>query len=138
MEYTSTRLGTGRVSGEIIAGIESVEATKRGIDRIVDAGAFPTVCIFRPTVGSEMENVAPPDPEAMKEVFAHLYEACRRGSIPIGILPIDVSLVVQPEEASELAAPSFAKSLYELRNRTLRQIARPYVRWKMRPAGQAA
>jgi len=40
MEHTSKRLGKGRVSGEIIAGIESVEATKRGIDRIVKADAM--------------------------------------------------------------------------------------------------
>ena len=78
MEYTSRKLGRGRVSGEIIAGVEPIEATKRGIDRIVNAGAFPTVCIFRPTIGSEMEDVPPPDPEAMKEVFAHLHQTCRR------------------------------------------------------------
>jgi len=40
MEYTAKKLGRGRVSGEIIAGVESMEATKRGIDRIVSAGAF--------------------------------------------------------------------------------------------------
>lgn len=130
MEYTARKLGKGRVSGEIIAGIESIEATKRGIDRIVNAGAFPTVCIFRPTIGSEMENVPPPDPEAMKEVFAHLYESCRRARIPIGILPIEVSLVVQPEEAAGLADPSFDASLYRWRNRFLRNAARPYVAWK--------
>ncbi len=133
MEYTSRRLGKGRVSGEIIAGIEPIAATKRGIDRIVNAGAFPTVCIFRPTIGSEMEDVPPPEPGPMKEVFAYLYEACRRAAIPIGILPIEVSLVVQPEEASALVASSLSNTIYELRNRTLRQIAQPYVRWKMRP-----
>jgi len=131
MEYTARHLGKGRVSGEIIAGIEPIEATKRGIDRIVNAGAFPTVCIFRPTTGSQMEHVPPPDPAAMKEVFAYVYEACRRASIPIGVLPIDVSIVVQPDEAAALAGPSVANTLYGLRNRTLRQIARPYVRWKM-------
>jgi hypothetical protein len=133
MEFTSLRLGKGRVSGEIIAGVESIAATKRGIDRIVDAGAFPTVCIFRPTIDSEMQDVPPPDPEAMKEVFAYLYEACRRASIPIGILPIEVSLVVQPEEAGALVEPSFGKTMYSLKNRALRQIARPYVAWKLRP-----
>jgi hypothetical protein len=133
MEYTSKRLGKGRVSGEIIAGIESIESTKRGIDRIVNAGAFPTVCIFRPTIGSEMENVPPPDPQSMREVFAYLYEACRRAAIPIGILPIEVSLVVQPEEASALAASGLSNTLYSWRNRALRQIARPYVQWKRRP-----
>ena len=130
MEHTAKLLGKGRVSGEIIAGIESIEATKRGVDRIVNAGAFPTVCIFRPTIGSEMEDTPPPDPEAMKDVFAHVYESCKRAGIPIGVLPIEVSLVVQPEEASALVDSGF--SLYNLRNRFLRQIARPYVAFKKR------
>ncbi|HKB80332.1 MAG TPA: hypothetical protein VKH35_11505, partial [Thermoanaerobaculia bacterium] len=131
MEYTASKLGKGRVSGEIIAGVEPIESTKRGIDRIVDAGAFPTVCIFRPTIGSEMENDPPPNPEEMKEVFAYLYDRCRRGGIPIGVLPIEVSLVVQPEEGEALVEPSIGSALYRLRNRVLRQMARPYVAWKL-------
>jgi hypothetical protein len=133
MEYTAKALGRGRVSGEIIAGVEPVAATKRGIDRIVDAGAFPTVCIFRPTIGSEMESVPSPDPEAMKEVFAYLHEACRRTGLPVGILPIEVSLVVQAEEAAALVPPTLATRAYRAKNWALRQLARPYVTWKMRP-----
>jgi len=138
MEYASKRLGRGRVSGEIIAGLEAVGSTKRGIDRIVAAGAFPTVCIFRPTIGSELENAPPPDPWAMREVFAHLYEACRDAGLPIGILPIEVSLVVQPEEAAGLAAPSISSLAYEWKLRALRALARPYVAWKRRPARRPA
>jgi hypothetical protein len=134
MEYTAKKLGRGRVSGEIIAGVESIEATKRGIDRIVAAGAFPTVCIFRPTIGSEMENVPPPDPEAMKEVFAYLHESCRRARLPVGILPIEVSLVVQPEEAAGLVAPTLQDHIYAARNWSLRQLARPYIAYKKRPS----
>jgi len=138
MEYTASKLGKGRVSGEIIAGVEPVEATKRGIDRIVDAGAFPTVCIFRPTLGSEMEHIPPPDPEAMKEVFSHLYESCRRGGIPVGVLPIEVSLVVQPEETVDLVNGGFSTSVYEMKNWTLRQLAKPYVAWKQKPSVRSA
>lgn len=134
MEYTAKKLGLGRVSGEIIAGVESIEATKRGIDRIVSAGAFPTVCIFRPTVGSEMEDVSPPDPEAMKEVFAYLHETCRRAGLPVGILPIEVSLVVQPEEAAGLIEPTLQDHIYAAKNWSLRQLARPYIAYKKRPA----
>jgi solute carrier family 13 (sodium-dependent dicarboxylate transporter), member 2/3/5 len=134
MSYTSQKLGRGRVSGEIIAGVESVEATKRGIDRIVEAGAFPTVCIFRPTIGSDMETFPPPDPEAMKDVFAYLHDACSRAGLPIGILPIEVSLVVQAEEAADLTEPTFAKSVYAMKNAALRQLARPYIAWKQRSA----
>ncbi len=134
MEYTARKLGRGRVSGEIIAGVEPIEATKRGIDRIVDAGAFPTVCIFRPTIDSEMENSAPPDPEEMRDVFAYLHQACRRSGLPVGVLPIEVSLVVQPEETAQLVEPTMADRIYGMKNWTLRQLARPYVAWKMRPA----
>ncbi len=136
MSYTAKKLGRGRVSGEIIAGIEPIEATKRGIDRIVGAGAFPTVCIFRPTVGSEMESVPPPDPEAMKEVFAYLHESCRWAGLPVGILPIEVSLVVQPEETAELVAPNLASSWYGWKNRMLRKAAAPYVAWRLRSASK--
>jgi hypothetical protein len=134
MEYTARKLGRGRVSGEIIAGVESIEATKRGIDRIVSAGAFPTVCIFRPTTGSEMEIVPPPDPEAMKEVFAYVHESCRRARLPVGILPIEVSLVVQPEEAAALVQPTLQDHIYAATNWSLRQLARPYIAYKKRPA----
>ena len=134
MEYTSRKLGRGRVSGEIIAGVEPIADTMRGIDRIVNAGAFPTVCIFRPTIGSAMESAPPPDPGAMKEVFAYLHEACRRTRMPIGVLPIEVSLVVQADEAADLVEPSLGTAMYGLRNRALRWMAAPYVAWKRRPA----
>ncbi len=130
MEYTAKKLGRGRVSGEIIAGVEPIEATKRGIDRIVNAGAFPTVCIFRPTIGSEMENVPPPDPESMREVFAYLHESVRRAGLPVGVLPIEVSLVVQPEETAALVEPTFADHAYAAKNWVMRQAAKPYVAWK--------
>ena len=133
MEYTARKLGRGRVSGEIIAGLEPVEATKRGIDRIVAAGAFPTVCIFRPTVGSELENEPPPDPDAMKEVFGYLYEACRREGLPVGVLPIEVSLVVQPEEAASLAPAPGPFRIYEWKLSLMRTLAKPYVAWKLQP-----
>jgi hypothetical protein len=134
MEYTARKLGRGRVSGEIIAGIEPVADTMRAIDRIVDAGAFPTVCIFRPTIGSAMEHVPPPDPAAMKEVFAHLHERCRRANLPVGVLPIEVSLVVQAEETEDLVEPNLRSAWYGFRNRALRSMAAPYVAWKQRPA----
>ncbi len=138
MEYTAGKLGRGRVSGEIIAGLEPIESTKRGIDRIVGAGAFPTVCIFRPTLGSELEHEPPPDPGAMREVFAYLWEACRDANLPVGILPIEVSLVVQPEEAAGLGNAGPADFLYRSKLALLRGLARPYTAWKKRPRPPAA
>lgn len=132
MAYTSKKLGKGRVSGEIIAGIEPIEMTLKAIDRIVETGAFPTVCIFRPLTGSDLEEFPPPDPSAMRQVMAYQYEACKRAGIPVGVLPIEVSLVVQPEEGRELVE-SRESGFYELKVAAMKKLARPYVNWKLKP-----
>lgn len=133
MAYTAKKLGRGRVSGELIAGLEPIAKTKEAIDRVVDAGAFPTVCIFRPLVGSDLENEPAPEPEAMREVMAYQWEACRRAGIPVGVLPIEVSLVVQPEEGRELAEKRSGP--YEWKLAAMKRLAKPYTAWKLRPRG---
>jgi radical SAM family protein len=86
-------------NGEIIAGIEKPESSIAAIDWITGVGAIPTVCVFRPLKGTDMEDVPPPRPEAMIPVFRRLYEACMERGLPIGVAPnIHVSLVLLPEE----------------------------------------
>ncbi|MBI1390582.1 MAG: hypothetical protein GC154_19295 [bacterium] len=121
MEYASRLMGKGRVSGEIIAGIEPIEDTLRGIDYITSVGAFPTVCIFRPVIGTDMEHAESPRYEDMRVVFQHVYESCMKNGVPIGLAPnIEVSLVVQPTDAEELAPPSWRKTLYQAKLRLMR------------------
>jgi hypothetical protein len=134
LEYTAKKLGKGSCSGEIIAGIEPLEDTLRAIDYITGLGAFPTVCIFRPTIGSDLERSPSPRYEDMLIVFRHLYEACRRNQIPIDVTPnIEVSLVVQPGDTRYLAPRRLNSSLYHARMALARWLARPYFAWKMRP-----
>lgn len=134
MEYCAARMPRGAVSGEIIAGVEPVERTLEGIDRIAALGAFPTVCIFRPTVGSEMAEWPAPRYEEMRRVMAHVYEACRRHWIPIGAAPnIEVSLVVNPDDAAMLAERTAGFYVYEAFRRAARVAARPIFRRRMRP-----
>jgi hypothetical protein len=134
LEYTSKKLGKGACSGEIIAGVEPIEETLKAIDMIAGLGAFPTVCIFRPTVGSDMEDWPPPRYEDMIVVFRHLYEACRKNGIPLDVTPnIEVSLVVQPGDTRYLAADSLATRWYDLKMNVLKKAARPYFWWAGRP-----
>jgi hypothetical protein len=103
LEYTVKRLGKGRCSGEIIAGVEPLEDTIRAIDYITDIGAFPTVCIFRPVIGSDMENYPSPKYDDMAGIMRYMYETSRKKGIPIGIAPnIEVSLIVQPDDGRYL------------------------------------
>jgi hypothetical protein len=135
MEHTARLWGPGRVSGEIIAGIEPEEHTLAAIDHIVSVGAFPTVCIFRPLRGAKMEDAHPPRPEAMRRVFRHLAVACRRAGLPIGLAPnLEVSLVVQPDDALELLDPRDPRTwIYRAKLRAMRAAAAPMVRRAMRP-----
>lgn len=133
MEYCAKRMPKGAVSGELIAGLEPLEDTLTAIDYIADSGAFPTVCVFRPTVGSDLEATPPPAYADMRRVMAHVYEACRRNWIPIGAAPnIEVSIVVNPDDAALLAPRNAGFWTYEAFRRTARVVAAPLFAWRTR------
>ena len=91
-------------NGEIIAGLEPPESSIAAIDWITSVGAIPTVCVFRPLVGTDLEEREPPRTEEMIPVFRRLYEACMERGLPIGCAPnIHVSLVMLPEECRWLS-----------------------------------
>jgi uncharacterized radical SAM superfamily protein len=95
-------------NGEIIAGLEPPESSIKAIDWITSVGAIPTVCVFRPLVGTDLEDASPPDTEALVPVFRRLYEACMERGLPIGCAPnVHVSLVLLPEECRYLSPRRF-------------------------------
>jgi hypothetical protein len=139
MEYCTGLMPRGAVSGEIIAGVEPIESTLGGIDRIAAMGAFPTVCIFRPTIGSDIEAWPPPRYEDMRRVMAHVYDACRRHWLPIGAAPnIEVSLVVNPDDAAMLARRDVGFYAYEAYRWAVRAAAKPIFRRRLMPRRPAA
>ena len=136
MDYCAARMPRGAVSGEIIAGIEPIAHTLAAIERITSVGAFPTVCVFRPTIGSDMEDWPPPAYDDMRRVLAAVYDACRRHRVPIGLAPnIEVSLVVNPDDAALLVPTTARKVAYEVWRRALRVAARPLFARRMRAGG---
>ncbi len=134
IEYTAKKMGKGRVSGEIIAGVEPLEDTLKAIDYITGAGAFPTVCIFRPTIGSDMERYPSPSYEDMRTVMEHMWDSCRRNGIPIGVTPgIEVSLIVSPDDARYLPKRDLKWRTYEMKLAALRLAAKPIFARELRP-----
>jgi hypothetical protein len=90
-------------NGEIIAGLEDPSSSIAAIDWIAERGAIPTVCVFRPLQGTDLEDADPPTTEEMIPVFRRLYEASMENELPIGLAPnIHVSLVMLPEEGRYL------------------------------------
>jgi biotin synthase-like enzyme len=134
MEYCARKMGAGRNSGEIIAGIEPLEDTLRAIDYITGAGCFPTVCIFRPIAGTAMQDAPSPKYEDIVAVMRHVFESCMRRGLPIGMAPnIEVSLIVNPDDARYLSPPSLKKSLYEAKLKLAKSVLKPLFKKKMRP-----
>jgi uncharacterized radical SAM superfamily protein len=116
------RLEPWVTNGEIIAGLEPPESSIRAIDWITSVGAIPTVCVFRPLVGTDLADSVPPDTEALIPVFRRLYEACMSQGLPIGCAPdVYVSLVLLPEECAPLSEKRFP--VRELQRLALRALA---------------
>lgn len=114
-------------NGEIIAGLEAPESSIRAIDWIVSVGAIPTVCVFRPLVGTDLEESEPPDTEDLVPVFSRLYEACMERGLPIGCAPnVKVSLVLLPEECASLSSRRYP--LNEFRRRVTKTVAGAHLR----------
>jgi len=95
-------------NGEIIAGLEPPESSIAAIDWITSVGAIPTVCVFRPLKGTDLEDALPPKTEAMIPVFRRLYEACMEAGLPVGVAPgIHVSLVMLPDECRDFSSKRY-------------------------------
>ena len=87
-------------------------------------GAIPTVCVFRPLSGTDLEAAEPPRTEDLVPVFRRLYEACMERGLPIGCAPnVHVSLVLLPEECRTLSPRR-----YPLRTLKLQAMARVFAR----------
>jgi uncharacterized radical SAM superfamily protein len=113
-------------NGEIIAGLEPPESSMRAIDWITSVGAIPTVCVFRPLIGTDMEDAPPPRTDELVPVFRRLYEACMERGLPIGCAPnVRVSLVLLPEECR-----AFSSRRFRLKTLKLKTLAR-VVEWQV-------
>jgi radical SAM family protein len=98
-------------NGEIIAGLEPPQSSIAAIDWLTSVGAIPTVCVFRPLLGTDLEDEPPPKTEDLIPVFRRLYEACMEKGLPIGIAPnVKVSLVLLPEEGRYFSDRAFVWS----------------------------
>jgi hypothetical protein len=121
-------------NGEIIAGLEPAASSIRAIEWITSVGAVPTVCVFRPLTGTDLEDAPPPETGDLVPVFRRLYEACMERRLPIGCAPnVHVSLVLLPEECRTLSPRR-----YRFQSMKLRAMARIFSRRLSRRLREAA
>jgi hypothetical protein len=128
-------------NGEIIVGLEKPEYSIRAIDWMTSLGAIPTVCVFRPLKGTDMEDYPPPKSEELLPVFQRLYDACMEKNLPIGLAPnIHVSLVLLPDECRFISPNRnrfwFAERVRQLKAKVF--AAQFYLRRRLGPSPSSA
>ena len=114
--YSVKLWGKGRVAGEIIAGLESPGSSIAGIEFLGECGAVSTVCVFRPCVGTDLEELPPPSAQETAPIFSRIYEVVVQNRIPIGVAPnIKTAMVHLPGEGKGVLAG--ARSVSDLWHR---------------------
>jgi len=73
---------SGSVVSNLIVGLEGVESSKAGIDRLVELGVVPLLQPFRPLPGTSLAGHGSPDLAGMEEVFLHLYSRLKESQLP--------------------------------------------------------
>ena len=136
LEYCARALGKGRVSAEIVAGVEPIEDTLKAIEYFARTGALPMVFILRPMEGTQLQDLRPPRPEDMLVVFRHVYETCRSHNLPLGLLPnINLSTLPHPVDTLYLAWDSSDGQSYQRWIMSMKQVMQPYFQRRMRKRG---
>jgi hypothetical protein len=120
----------GTVWCELVVGVEPLDSTRTAIDTLTAMGVLPVLSVVGPAAADEA-GLAPPSPEELCPVYAHLYEAVKRQrtpmtwvrDLPIGITPLDARFFV--DESDRLAVTSFYRSrLGTLAARSLSRLRR--------------
>jgi hypothetical protein len=126
LAYSARRMPPGAVSGEFVAGAAPLTAVMADIDRVAAAGAFPTVLI----AASVPLQFGLPTSQELRGLMQHVYRACRRHWLPIGVDPnAESSIVVDPDDAVLLVSRDAGFYCYEA-FRLWRRFAGALARWK--------
>ncbi len=72
LEEAVNVFGRNQVSSWLIAGLEPKESTIAGAEAIARTGAIPFVTVFRPILGTTMEDLSPPPVEDLLLIFEAL------------------------------------------------------------------
>jgi radical SAM protein (TIGR04043 family) len=72
LSYAASIFGKNQVSSWLIAGLEPKESLMAGARAVAKAGALPFITVFRPLMGSELQNRKPPDADWLYAVFEEL------------------------------------------------------------------
>jgi len=81
LKYAIAVFGRGQVSSWLIAGLEPKLRTIAGVMAVAETGAIPFVTVFRPLIGTELEDMLPPEVDDVIEIFEAVGQAVRKNKV---------------------------------------------------------
>lgn len=138
LAHAASIFPSGTVWSDLIVGLEPIESTLQGVDRLVEMGVLPVLSVFRPLDDTELRNYPLPTAQDVAPIFAHLFHQVRQARINMNWIR-DLGFAVTPLEARFLAgdeAPTAdsLRQLYrsKLGNMAVRNLARLRRRLRVR------
>jgi hypothetical protein len=78
------RFGLGRVSSLLVAGLEPLEDTLRGVQALAERGCQPVLSPFRPDTATPLRRHAPPSADELRKVYCRSVEIAERHGLKLG------------------------------------------------------
>lgn len=143
LEHAARIFPSGTVWSDLIVGLEPIASTRDGIDRLTAMGVLPVLSLFRPLDETSLADHAPPDPEAIAPLYAHLYQAVREARINVqymrdlgyAITPIEARFFAGEDAKLDVAVSSFYRS--KLGGRAVRGLSKLRRRLRVRRVGES-
>ena len=84
LEYAAKRGGPNKAYSIIVTGLEPLESTVAGIEKLCQLGVVPRMGIFRPIPGTHLEKHPTPTPAFLVEVYRSLRELTMKYGVDSG------------------------------------------------------
>jgi len=98
LEHARGVFRAGCVASNLIVGLEPIEATKKGVDALIEAGIAPLLVPFRPVPGTPLADRSPPQLAVLEETVVHWYRQLSSSGLPLHRLR-DMGRVLTPMES---------------------------------------
>ncbi len=141
LAYAARVFPRGTVWTDLVVGIESLDATREGIDALTAAGVIPVIAAIRRPSG--VASRAVPTAEDLRPLLAHLYRRTREQRLPMrwlrdltgGVVPLEARGTAGDPARFAVAAQSLARS--RLGGVATRGLARARRRLRVQSLGES-
>jgi hypothetical protein len=84
IEYATSVLGPGRVRSMVMVGLEPLEQTVAGVERIIEHGGVPVLSPFRPDPATPLADLRPLDASELEETYLAAVEIASAAGVNLG------------------------------------------------------